>query len=253
MADYDECFDTIWMVYAAIFVFFMQCGFAMLESGCVCRENSTGILCKNVLDCALGFGCWYVIGYALAFGVADEPTKFAGSTNFFMQGFWESRDNFRVWFFQGAFCATGGTIVSGAMAERTRLEGFAVFTVVMTSFIYPCIVYWGWSGSGLLNYEDAKGEAVSIVGPPLIDFAGSGIVHLSGGMAAFMGVIIVGGRDHMLKKWALEKERAEARANGVPLMNDGSSAAPREKRDSDSESDSETKEGAASVAESEGP
>jgi len=122
----------------------------------------------------------------------------------------------------------------------------------MTSFIYPCIVYWGWSGSGLLNYEDAQGEAVSIVGPPLIDFAGSGIVHLSGGMAAFMGVIIVGGRQHMIDKWNKQKER-EDRRNGIGggeslLEGDDAQNAParRRKNDSDSDSEGETRDTAAS-------
>eukprot|EP00929_Paragymnodinium_shiwhaense_P118182 TRINITY_DN8_c0_g1_i1.p1 TRINITY_DN8_c0_g1~~TRINITY_DN8_c0_g1_i1.p1 ORF type:complete len:386 (+),score=75.94 TRINITY_DN8_c0_g1_i1:769-1926(+) len=97
---------------------------------------------------------------------------------------------FRNWFFQGAFCATGGTIVSGAMAERTQLKGFAIYTVIMTSIIYPFVIYWGWSGSGFLSYGDGE----SVAGPALIDFAGSGLVHMTGGIGALCGAIFVGPR-----------------------------------------------------------
>jgi len=235
-SEYDECLDNVWMILAAVFVFFMQTGFAMLESGCVRKKNTTSILTKNVLDCAIGFLCWYVVGYALAFGVTESPTKFAGGTNFFMAGFWESKANFRVFFFQGAFCATGGTIVSGAMAERTQLKGFAVFTIIMTSFIYPCIVYWGWSGSGLLNFENSRGEEVSIVGPPLIDFAGSGIVHLSGGMAALIGILVVGPRKEWGEKWAKEAERKTKKGKSRgSFLSLGGAAAGQDNGDSSSE------------------
>eukprot|EP00929_Paragymnodinium_shiwhaense_P061192 TRINITY_DN3055_c1_g1_i1.p1 TRINITY_DN3055_c1_g1~~TRINITY_DN3055_c1_g1_i1.p1 ORF type:complete len:408 (-),score=82.12 TRINITY_DN3055_c1_g1_i1:475-1539(-) len=101
---------------------------------------------------------------------------------------------FRNWFFQGAFCATGGTIVSGSMAERTQLKGFAIYTTLMTTLIYPIVVYWGWSGSGYLNYTNAAGEAVSSVGPGFIDFAGSGLVHMTGGIGALCGAFFVGPR-----------------------------------------------------------
>jgi len=94
----------------------------------------------------------------------------------------------------GAFCATGGTIVSGAMAERTKLVGFGIYIIAMTTFIYPIIAHWGWSGSGLLAYTDDDGEGVSIVGPAYMDFAGSGLVHLTGGMGAIWGCIFVGAR-----------------------------------------------------------
>jgi len=84
--------------------------------------------------------------------------------------------------------------VSGAMAERTQLKGFITYVITMTAIIYPIVVYWGWSGSGFLNYKNDDGESKSIVGPKLIDFAGSGIVHMVGGVAALCGAAIVGPR-----------------------------------------------------------
>jgi len=108
--------------------------------------------------------------------------------------FFDDKTLFRNWFFQGAFCATGGTIVSGAIAERTKLKGFGIYIVLMTSIIYPIVAYWGWSGSGFLSYTDEAGESVSSFGPAYKDFAGSGIVHLVGGIGAIVGAICVGPR-----------------------------------------------------------
>eukprot|EP00928_Gymnodinium_smaydae_P063516 TRINITY_DN4706_c0_g3_i1.p1 TRINITY_DN4706_c0_g3~~TRINITY_DN4706_c0_g3_i1.p1 ORF type:complete len:451 (-),score=96.05 TRINITY_DN4706_c0_g3_i1:530-1882(-) len=193
-ADYNESLDTIWMLLASMLVFFMHAGFSLLESGTVRFKNTQNILAKNLIVVTVGFLCWYVIGYPLALGPTATPNLFAGGTGFFMNGFWASKSSFRAWFFQGAFCATGATIVSGAMAERTQLKGFTTFTVLMTSIIYPIVVYWGWSGSGLLNYPNDAGESVSIAGPAFMDFAGSGIVHLVGGIGALCGSVIVGPR-----------------------------------------------------------
>jgi Amt family ammonium transporter len=196
-ADYNESLDTIWMLLAALLVFFMHAGFSLLEAGCVRFKNTQNILAKNLLVVTVGFLCWYVFGYAFALGVpaSGAVSMFGGSEGFFTIGFWEDKSAFRAWFFQGAFCATGATIVSGAMAERTQLKGFAVYTVLMTSLIYPIVVYWGWSGEGIFWYTNDAGDSVSLVGGgALIDFAGSGIVHLVGGVGALCGAIAVGAR-----------------------------------------------------------
>mmetsp|Transcript_7809 Transcript_7809/g.24868 ORF Transcript_7809/g.24868 Transcript_7809/m.24868 type:complete len:467 (+) Transcript_7809:98-1498(+) len=195
VANYNEALDTIWMLLASMLVFFMHAGFSLLEAGSVRFKNTQNILAKNLIVVTVGFLCWYVFGYPFAFGVVAKPNKFMGGTNFVMDGFWKAKDKFRFWFFQGAFCATGATIVSGAMAERTQLKGFATYTVMMTTLIYPVVVYWGWSGEGFLNYTDAATDkSTSAVGPALIDFAGSGIVHLVGGVGALCGAVAVGPR-----------------------------------------------------------
>eukprot|EP00416_Gambierdiscus_australes_P007025 CAMPEP_0171147264 /NCGR_PEP_ID=MMETSP0766_2-20121228/147980_1 /TAXON_ID=439317 /ORGANISM="Gambierdiscus australes, Strain CAWD 149" /LENGTH=499 /DNA_ID=CAMNT_0011611173 /DNA_START=1 /DNA_END=1501 /DNA_ORIENTATION=- len=193
-ANYNESLDTLWMILASMLVFFMHAGFSLLEAGSVRFKNTQNILAKNLFVVTAGFLCWYVMGYPLALGSVKEPGKFAGGTDFFMMNFWEDRSKFRVWFFQGAFCATGGTIVSGAMAERTQLRGFGFFTVLMTSIIYPCVVYWTWSGNGFLSYTNEDEESVSIAGPAYMDFAGSGVVHMVGGVAALVGAATVGPR-----------------------------------------------------------
>jgi len=189
-ADHNESLDTIWMLLASLLVFFMHAGFSLLETGSVRFKNTQNILAKNLIVVTVGFLVWFFFGFPLALGATATPSRFAGSNRFAMVGFWENKSELRLWFFQGAFCATGATIVSGAMAERTQLKGFGIFTVVMTGIIYPIVVYWTWSGSGFLNY--AEGDATkSIVGPAFMDFAGSGIVHMVGGVAALCGSIIV--------------------------------------------------------------
>merc|ERR1719454_1324779 len=111
------------------------------------------------------------MGWPVAYGTLEDPNKFMGAAQFVMDDFWPDKTLFRNWFFQGAFCATACTIVSGAMAERTQLKGFATYSIVMTSIIYPIVVYWGWSGSGWLFHSE-EGEDKSTVGPAYMDFAG---------------------------------------------------------------------------------
>mmetsp|Transcript_89831 Transcript_89831/g.187792 ORF Transcript_89831/g.187792 Transcript_89831/m.187792 type:complete len:455 (-) Transcript_89831:33-1397(-) len=210
--DYAEALDTIWMLLAASLIFFMHAGFSLLEVGSVRVRSAQNILAKNLTVATVGFLCWWSVGYPFAFGVTEDPGKFGGSTNFFMDGFWESKSNFRWWWFQGTFCATAATIVSGAMAERTQLKGFIVYTIAMTAVIYPIVVYWAWSGAGFLNYTDDDGESVSIAGPAYMDFAGSGVVHMVGGVGAFCGALIVGPR----QGWSIENA-SEYAAHNVPL------------------------------------
>mmetsp|Transcript_78565 Transcript_78565/g.197416 ORF Transcript_78565/g.197416 Transcript_78565/m.197416 type:complete len:448 (+) Transcript_78565:67-1410(+) len=193
-ADYTESLDTIWMMLGSLLVFFMHSGFSLLEAGSVRFKNAQNILAKNLVVVTIGFLCWYVLGYPLAFGFLDKTNRFSGGSEFFLDGFFDDKAKFRFWLFHGTFCATGGTIVSGAMAERTKLRGFGIFIVVMTSLIYPLVVHWGWSGQGFLNYVDNNGNSVSVFGPAYLDFAGSGVVHLVGGTAALWGAMIVGPR-----------------------------------------------------------
>merc|ERR1712072_721608 len=170
-------------------------GFSLLETGSVRFKNSMNILSKNLLVVTIGFLCWWATGWSFAYGAVEDPGKFMGHTQFFMDGFWDDKTLFRNWFFQGAFCATGGTIVSGSMAERTQLKGFGIYIVIMTTIIYPMVAHWGWSGSGLLGYTNDDGDSVSFIGgPAYMDFAGSGLVHLTGGMGALLGSIFVGAR-----------------------------------------------------------
>lgn len=214
IADYDEALDTIWMLLAALLVFFMHAGFSMLEAGSVRKKNTQNILAKNLCVISLGFLSWWSFGYAFALGPGDkDPNRVVGYKGLFMDEFWDTKSNFKVWFFQGAFCATAATIVSGAMAERTQLKGFAIYTVLMTTIIYPFVVYWGWSSNGWLNYKNQKGESVASFGPWYRDFAGSGIVHMVGGIGALCGAVAVGAR----KGWKEAKDLEEYAPHSIPF------------------------------------
>jgi len=187
--------DTFWLMICGFLVFFMQCGFALLEAGTVRAKNTKNILLKNLLDACIGALIWFSFGYTIAY---DSGGAFIGGTNgapsVFLNGvFNENEDTTGYaaasWFFQYVFAAAAATIVSGAMAERTALTGYIVYTVVITTFIYPVVVHWGWSGDGWVSAFNSN----SLLGG-VVDFAGSGIVHMCGGMAAIVGAGIVGPR-----------------------------------------------------------
>jgi ammonium transporter, Amt family len=199
-AGYSEALDNIWMLYTASLIFFMNPGFAFLEAGSVRFKNTQHILAKNMIVPVICFLVWYIIGFPIAFGATDPtgepntPGKFASGRYWAMAGFYKDRVKFRNWFFQGCFCETAATIVSGATAERMNFWAFLIFTVFVTGIIYPVVVYWCWSLSGWLQFTDPQYGVMSLVGPAYIDFAGSGVIHLLGGVAGLVGAIVVGPR-----------------------------------------------------------
>lgn len=186
--DLATAIDTGWLMLAATLVFLMQAGFAMVEAGFVRAKNVTNILMKNVLDCSLGAVAFWAVGFGLAYGTDSDGSAggFVGFGNFFLNDF----DDYATWFFQFAFAATAATIVSGAMAERTKFSAYLFYTVFITAVIYPVVIHWGWDGNGWLSAfaEDPIGTN------GYIDFAGSGLVHMVGGFAGLMGAIVVGPR-----------------------------------------------------------
>ena len=188
IADLTSAIDTGWLLITATLVLFMQAGFAMVEAGFVRTKNVTNILMKNVLDACLGAIVYMAVGWAFAYGVnADgEAGGFIGMGNFFLNDF----SDYASWFFQFAFAATAATIVSGAMAERTKFSAYLVYTVLITGFVYPIVTHWIWDGNGWLTaFSDDPMNGVGMV-----DFAGSTVVHSVGGWAALCGAIIVGAR-----------------------------------------------------------
>ncbi|GMI28298.1 hypothetical protein TeGR_g12923 [Tetraparma gracilis] len=177
---------NLWLMFGAILVFFMQTGFAMLEVGMVNVKNTKNILIKNLFDASIGAICWWLIGYGLAAG--ESSGFFIGSDGF---GFPDGDNTGKAgWLFQWAFAATAATIVSGAVAERVSFGCYIVYSVVLTSFIYPVVVHWGWNGGwgGAWRTEDL------LFGCGVTDFAGSGVVHLCGAVAAFWGAYFIGPR-----------------------------------------------------------
>jgi len=194
--------DTIWLLVCGALVMFMQVGFAMVESGSCTELNAATILMKNVMDACLGAIVWWSVGYGFAYGTSvDSHNEFLGLASFAGATFEES-NQYLSWFFQWAFCATAATIVSGAVAGRISFWSYTLFTVMMTGFIYPVIVFWTWHGDGYLTKLG------------YMDFAGSGIVHLTGGTAALVGAAIVGPR---LGRFDPDKE-SEFAPHNMPMV-----------------------------------
>ena len=187
--DTQAILDNIWVFIAGCLVFFMQAGFALVEAGLTRAKNVVNIFAKNVADALIGITAFFAVGWGFAFGSSD---KLIGTDQFFLLG-----EDLGIpaegglsiataFFFQAVFAATAVTICSGAMAERTKFTSYMIFGVFMTAFIYPVVVHWTWGG-GLIAQMNI-GDAV------YSDFAGSGIVHMTGGIAALMGAILVGPR-----------------------------------------------------------
>ena len=185
--------NTQFLLTSAYLVFFMQAGFAMLCAGSVRSKNTKNILIKNVLDACVGAVAWFLFGYGFAFGTTDgtKPNSFIGSGNFAMKGI-DAPYSVGYYLFQWAFSAAAATIVSGSVAERTRFEAYLGYSFFLTAFVYPCVVHWGWSEQGWLGPWRKNGAKLLDSG--MLDFAGSGIVHMVGGCAGLMGAWIVGPR-----------------------------------------------------------
>lgn len=182
--------DTVWMLLAAMLVFFMQPGFAMVEAGFTRTKNTANILMKNFLDFMLGSLLFFFVGYGIMFGEGG----FIGVPNFFsldINPIDLPVEGFLV--FQTVFCATAATIVSGAMAERTKFHMYLIYTVLISVCIYPVSGHWTWGGGWLMNGEEGS-FMMNTFGATFHDFAGSTIVHSVGGWIALAGAWILGPR-----------------------------------------------------------
>ncbi len=181
--------DTLWTCLAAFLVFFMQAGFALVEAGFTRAKNACNIIMKNVMDFSIGSLSFWLVGFGLMFGATNG---IFGTTNFFYDAYADgatgSAENFNWAFliFQTVFCATAATIVSGAMAERTKFSAYLFYTVGITVIIYPIFGSWAWGG-----LFDGGGW---LEGMGFLDFAGSTVVHSIGGWCALAGAIVLGPR-----------------------------------------------------------
>ena len=169
--------DALWLVLAAALVFFMQAGFAMVETGMTRAKNAGNILMKNLMDFAAGAIIYFAVGWGLMYGTSAGG--FIGTDQFFLTGL--ELPDFASWMFQVVFAATAATIVSGAMAERTKFSSYIIYSVVISGLIYPISGHWIWNGGWL-------------AGLGFHDFAGSTAVHSVGGWAALAGALILGPR-----------------------------------------------------------
>ena len=189
LALYSQAFDMIWLILAAALVFFMQAGFAMVETGLTRAKNAGNIIMKNLMDFSAGAVAYWAVGWALMYG-APSLGGFIGSNGFFLSytqetmsayGVSDMSAIFRDWMFQVVFAATAATIVSGAMAERTRFVGYLVYSVFISGLIYPISGHWVWGGGWLAQLG-------------FHDFAGSTVVHSVGAWAALVGSAVLGAR-----------------------------------------------------------
>ncbi len=140
--------STLWVLLAAVLVFFMQAGFGMVEAGLIRSKNAANVLMKNLMDfcfAALGF---FIFGYAIAYGTEG---LLVGTSGWFMFGAESPIEGLPTevfWLFQAVFAGTAATIVSGAMAERMRFVAYLTYSFLLTAFIYPVVAHWVWGGAG---------------------------------------------------------------------------------------------------------
>ncbi len=180
--------NIVWTCVAAFLVFLMQAGFAMVESGFTRAKNAVNILMKNLMDFSLGSLAFFLLGFGLMFGSKLDTGGWIGTSLFGMSDELSGGWNWTFLIFQTVFAATAATIVSGAMAERTRFKSYMVYSVFITALIYP--VFGGWAWGSLFDGSGAGW----LEGFGFLDFAGSTVVHSVGGWLALAGAIVLGPR-----------------------------------------------------------
>ncbi len=191
--------NTLWVLVAAVLVMIMQAGFAMVESGFTRSKNSINILMKNLIDFSMGALIFWIIGYTIMFGtdiagIIGKPELFFNSLEV------DGIPHLASLIFQTVFAATAATIVSGAVAERTKFSSYIIFTVVITAVIYPVSGHWIWGGGWLSNLST-----------PFHDFAGSTVVHSVGAWVGLAGAIVIGPR--------LGKYKSNGKVGAIPGHN----------------------------------
>jgi len=186
-ADPTAAVNFTWTLIAAFLVFFMQAGFALVEAGFARSKNVVNILTKNFMDFSIGGLAFWAFGFALMFGGSiaapglDKGNSIVGLSGFFLAGPAYDVSTNMLWLFQVVFAATAATIVSGAMAERTRITAYMAYSFFISALIYPVFGHWMWGGGWLGNLG-------------AVDFAGSGVVHAVGGFVGLAGAMLLGPR-----------------------------------------------------------
>lgn len=208
--------DIVWTLIAAMLVFFMQAGFAMVETGFTRAKNAGNIIMKNTMDFVIGSLLFFLIGFGIMFG--DSFYGLFGTSGFFMPESlnlpqFEALTPGTFIFFQTVFCATAATIVSGAMAERTKFISYVIYSAVISLVIYPVVGHWIWGG-GWLSTFTFSGSNQNVAG--FVDFAGSTVVHSIGGWAALIGAAILGPR---IGKYTKDPSTGKTVANAIPGHN----------------------------------
>ena len=192
MNDIALSLDTVWMLLAAMLVFWMQPGFALCEAGFTRGKNTANILFKNFVDFMFGSLLFWFAGFGFMFG--SDGAGFIGAPNWGDLSFYKGElpvEGFLM--FETVFCATSATIVSGAMAERTKFSMYVIYSAVISLLIYPVEGHWTWGG-GWLSDATADSFMMQTFGDVFHDFAGSAIVHSVGGVLALIGALALGPR-----------------------------------------------------------
>ena len=200
--------DNVWILVAATLVLFMQAGFSLVEAGMIRAKSVANVMMKNLMDLCLGALAFFAVGFAIAFGgdMSGIGKLIGGSGWFLGEGSFTygNLTPFTFFVFQVAFVATAATIVSGGMAERTRFKSYAVYYIVISALIYPVVVRWQWGGGWLYQLST-----------PYHDFAGSSIVHMTGGIAAFAGSRALGPR---IGKYGADGKVNVIAAHSIPFF-----------------------------------
>ena len=187
MADLIYGTGGVWFLMGAALGFFMQCGFAMVETGFTRAKNAGNIIMKNLMDFCIGTVVFSLLGFGLMMS-EDYIAGFIGIPNLNMFTDWANFD-WNNFVFQLVFCATAATIVSGAMAERTKFSTYCIYSAVISLFVYPVEAGWVW------NYSGPDGEALGWLAKlGYVDFAGSTVIHMVGGVSALIGASMLGAR-----------------------------------------------------------
>ncbi len=199
VSEFTISIDTIWILVAAVLVMFMQPGFALVEAGFTRSKNTANILMKNLMDFSIGSLIFWLLGYTLMYG--EDVGGFVGKISlFYSSSEVNGVPDKASLMFQTVFAATAATIVSGAMAERTRFSAYLIFSIAITAVIYPISGHWVWGGGWLSNLNT-----------PFHDFAGSTVVHSVGAWVGLAGATVIGPR--------LGKYTADGKARAIPGQN----------------------------------
>jgi len=199
VSEFTVSIDTIWILVAAVLVMFMQPGFALVEAGFTRSKNTANILMKNLMDFSIGSLIFWILGYTLMYG--EDIGGFVGKISlFFGSDEINGVPDKASLMFQTVFAATAATIVSGAVAERTKFSAYIVFSIAITAVIYPISGHWVWGGGWL-----------STMATPFHDFAGSTVVHSVGAWVGLAGAIVIGPR--------IGKYTKEGKARAIPGQN----------------------------------
>ena len=210
--------DTVWVLLGAALVYIMQAGFAMVETGFTRAKNAGNICMKNLMDFVCGTIVYWLIGFSIMYGATELIPGIMGTPSVAAA----ADTDWTALIFQTVFCATSATIVSGAMAERTKFKSYLVYSVVISAIVYPISGHWIWGGGWLSTLGTPDGLLSGLGAYGFHDFAGSTAVHMVGGLSALIGAKILGPRigkyDKLGKPRAIPGHSITLGALGVFLL-----------------------------------